>query len=249
MKVVIVEDELPAAKHLQIALARYDEEIQVAAVLDSVEEAVAWLTVKPPPDLLLCDIELSDGSALAIFERVRVRCPVIFCTAYDQYWTEAFAAGGIDYVLKPIEQKRLAAALDKYRDLRDHFTDRLRERLAGLWRPPAKFRERLLAKRGVDHISVPVERVAYFTTEHKLVLMVDTTGAQYLLDGSLTDVTSDLDPQAFFRANRKFVVAFHAVESFRAYSKGRVHVKVQRAAEPIVVSQENARRFRAWMDR
>jgi two-component system, LytTR family, response regulator len=249
MKVVIIEDEVPAAKHLERALSAYDPAIEVLAVLDGVQEAVAWLSSHPGPDLLLCDIELSDGSALSIFDQVRVRCPVVFCTAYDRYWTEAFAAGGIDYVLKPIEQPRLAAALDKYRSLEAHFTAPLAERLEGLVRAPRPHRQRILAKRGVDHVSVSIDEVAFFTTEHKLAIMVALDGSHYLLDGSLTELAQELAPPLFFRANRKFLIAFHAVESFRSYAKGRVHARVCCRDEPIVVSQESARRFRAWMDR
>ena len=151
MKVVIIEDERPAVEHLERALAAYDPSIEVVATLDSVEASVRWFAKHAAPDLVLCDIQLADGLALSIFEQVKVRCPVVFCTAYDQYWTEAFAAGGIDYVLKPIEQARLGKALAKYRDLREHFAGRLEALLAEVSRPaPSGWKRRFLVKRGLD---------------------------------------------------------------------------------------------------
>lgn len=248
MKVAIIEDERPAVEHLERALAAFDPGIEVVVALDSVEASVRWFSSHAAPDLVLCDIQLADGLALSIFEQVKVRCPVVFCTAYDQYWTEAFAAGGIDYVLKPIEQARLAKALTKYRDLREHFAGRLEALLQRHSEPAGRWKSRFLVKRGLDFVSVPVREIRYFTTEHKLVALV-TRDAEFLLDGSLNDVAKDLDPRAFFRANRKYLVNFEAIKSFRSFDKGRVHAAVDGLAEPIVVSQENARRFREWMDR
>ena len=161
MKIAIIEDEHPAMEQLEAAVRRYDPDITVVARLDTIAASVDWLTANPAPDLILCDIQLSDGLALTVFEQVKVPCPIVFCTAYDQYWAEAFAAGGIDYVLKPIEDARLARALDKYRDLQYHFAGRLEALIDHIGaRPTRGFKSRLLVKRGLDHISLGVEDVA-----------------------------------------------------------------------------------------
>src|SRR5688572_15939090 len=89
MKVIIIEDEKPAAEKLLKALRKVDTSIEVVDLLNSVESAVAWLNDNPMPDLLFMDIQLGDGLSFRIFDQVRISSPVIFCTAFDEYWQEA----------------------------------------------------------------------------------------------------------------------------------------------------------------
>src|SRR5215472_12106865 len=123
MKVLIVEDERPASENLVDELMAIDENIDVVAGCNSVEETVRWLNKNPQPDLILMDIQLSDGLSFNIFKACEVTCPVIFTTAYDKYLTQAFEYSSIDYLLKPISQDKLKNALKKYKALRDHFVN------------------------------------------------------------------------------------------------------------------------------
>lgn len=228
------------------SIHRADPGATIVAELSGVSESIAWLEAHPSPDLVFCDIRLSDGLALRIFERVPLRAPVIFCTAYDEYVLDAFAHHGIDYVLKPIEDARVAAALARYADLREHFLREERvEPLSGtLGRP----RRRFLVKRGGELRSIPAEDVAYFTTEDRLVLLVDREGKQYPLDTTLARLASELDPTTFFRVSRSLVVSYGAVKRCRALGKGRLSVELAPSGEH-VVPQETASAFRAWLDR
>ena len=121
MKIIIIEDEKPAVEKLQKALLKCDPSIQVLAVLGSVRAATDWLSQNPSPELIFMDIELTDGLSFKIFEQVPVNCPIIFTTAYDEYWQEAFEHNSIDYLLKPIRQDKLEIALKKYEKLKQHF--------------------------------------------------------------------------------------------------------------------------------
>lgn len=122
MKVLIVEDERPAAEKLQHALDKSNNDIEVLSVLASVKETVLWLNDHPAPQLIFMDIQVSDGLSFKIFEHSTVSCPVIFVTAYDEYWQNSFEYNGIDYLLKPVRQEKLDAALNKYKKLKEYFS-------------------------------------------------------------------------------------------------------------------------------
>jgi len=119
MKILIVEDEMPAAVRLSKMLKKIDRSISITGVAETVEEAINRLQVKPDPDLILMDIQLGDGLCFEIFETIDLEVPVIFTTAYDEYTLKAFKVNSIDYLLKPVDEKLLTAALDKFRKL--HF--------------------------------------------------------------------------------------------------------------------------------
>jgi DNA-binding LytR/AlgR family response regulator len=250
MRVVLIEDEAPALAALERAANACDPQLEVLARIGSVEAAVAWFRENPPPDLVLCDVMLVDGLSLTIFERVSVAAPVVFCTAYDTYWTQALARGGIDYLVKPIELERLRQTFAKLDQLRRHFTPDLGPLLRSLQASSTSpYKTRLVVKRGLEFVSLPVDRIALFTTEHKLTVLIDRDARQYLLDRPLAELAAELDPRSFFRANRRFLVAFTAIRSFRPQAKGRIALDVEHASEPIVVSQESAKAFREWFER
>ncbi len=114
MKIVIVEDELFAAKRLTNILKEYDERIEIAAWLESVADSVEWFSNNPQPDLIFLDIHLEDDLCFAIFEKITVTCPIVFTTATDDLAVKAFRLKGIDYLHKPIVKSELIAMLEKY---------------------------------------------------------------------------------------------------------------------------------------
>ena len=257
IRVAVIEDERPAREHLERAVRRAERDAEIVAQLDSVAAAVGWLRANGDPDLILADIQLGDGLALDVFDQVEVGCPVVFCTAYDEYLTEAMRHNGIDYLLKPIRDRDVADALDKYRRLGEHFGARLRA-LAGALRASgspastgaAPERQRFLVRAGGEFVAVPLSRVAYFEVEDKLVALVSVDGARHDSERSLGELEAELSPGDFFRLNRQYLVHARAVGRFRPYFKGRLVVDlVPPARAEVVVSQENAARFRAWIDR
>ena len=238
MRVLVLEDERPALEQLLAALHAWDPSAEVVAVLDAVGDAVRWLHTHPEPALILADIRLTDGDSLDLFDRVRVRCPVVFVTAYDAFTQEALEAGGIDYVLKPVQPDRLARALDKVLRLEAHFSARTR---------PA--RERLLVRRGSEVLAVPVADVAWFCTEHRLVFAVCRDGRRHVVDKTLGVLEGELDPERFFRINRSWLVAVDAVRRLRPAGKGRIELTLAPGDETALVRAADAPAFRAWLDR
>jgi two-component system, LytTR family, response regulator len=247
MKVIIIEDEKPAAEKLQKYLLQAGPDIEVAAVLGSVQESVAWLRQHPAPDLVLMDIELSDGLSFRIFEQAPLSSPVIFTTAYDEYWQEAFEHNSIDYLLKPLKPERLQAALAKYDSLRRHFAENFQQLLQ--WhRQPEGFKKRFLVKRGADYISIKTEDVAYFYAIHKLVCMVDNRGQKFILDQSLAELEKQLDPAGFYRVSRKYLVSLASIKRIKSLAKGRLQLEAEPPPpDDIIISQEAAGAFKEWM--
>ena len=248
MRVVIVEDEPPAREKLAAAIRAAVAEARIEAELAGVEETVQWLAGNPPPDLLFLDIQLSDGQSFEILRRTRVACPVIFATAFDEYLLDAFQSNGIDYLLKPIREEKVAAAIQKYRRLREHFTADTGALLESLARGRAAYRLRFLVRKGPDLVSVPAEAVAYFFTADKLVFLVTGGGARHLLDRPLAEVEAEVDPARFFRANRAWLVSIEAIARCRPYGKGKLLLELRPAPqEEVIVSQERAPALRAWL--
>ena len=120
MRIAIIEDEEMAVQQLKSQLQATISNAEVVAAIDTVEEAVEWLSAHPAIDLLFLDIHLADGSCFAIFQQCKIDIPVIFTTAYERYAIQAFEVNSIDYLLKPVRKERLQQALDKFQ----RFTDR-----------------------------------------------------------------------------------------------------------------------------
>lgn len=252
MKAVIIEDELAAAKALETLLRETAPDIEVAAVIQSIEEGVEWFGTHPPPDLAFVDIHLADGSSFSIFEGVEVSCPVIFTTAYDQYAIRAFTVNSVDYLLKPVDGARLERALKKFRSLKGSGQGpenrQLMERLIAEMHRTARYKSALLVASGDKLTPLPVKSIAYIYTAEKIVRAVDLTGREITVDQSLDELCSQLDPQRFYRANRQYIVARNAVRDISLWFNGRLSLNLTvKTPERVFVSRANAPGFKRWM--
>jgi DNA-binding LytR/AlgR family response regulator len=248
MNVIIIEDEKPAAVKLQQALLQSDPAIRVLAVLTTVRASIEWLQRNPSPELAFVDIELTDGLSFKIFEQVAVNCPVMFTTAYDEYWQQAFEHNSIDYLLKPVKVEKLTAALEKYQKLKAHFASNYKHLLQWQHNPPGNLKKRFLVRRGADYLAVKTEDIAYFYATHKLVCLVDCKGQKFILDKSLADLEKEVDGAQFYRLNRKYLANINAIKKVRAYSKSKLLIDLEPSMnEEIVISQENVTAFKGWM--
>jgi len=113
MRIIVIEDERPAAEKLQAAIKSCNSNVQLLAVLGSVQASVEWLQQNPLPDLIFMDIQLTDGVSFKIFDIVKINCPVIFITAYTQYAVDAFDTEAVDYLVKPVTFDRFMKAVQR----------------------------------------------------------------------------------------------------------------------------------------
>jgi DNA-binding LytR/AlgR family response regulator len=248
MKILIVEDEIPALENLKMCIADADASLTIAGTTRSVAETVTWLKNNSIPDLILMDIQLSDGLCFHIFDEYDVRCPVIFTTALDKYMVAAFEYNCIDYLLKPIDRDKLTSTLRKYKNLQNHFLNN-HSSLLEYFNTSKKSKSRIVVKKGTEFLSIRLEDVAYFFTENKLVFLVDKQNKKYLCEtNSLLDIEEVLDTKRFFRVNRKYIVNADYITKFRSIDKSKISVEIALPVyEEIIVSQENASVFKKWI--
>jgi len=251
MKIVIVEDEPLAAERLQMILLQIDSTVQVLAFLDSVEEAVKWFRLHPVPDLVMLDIELGDGNSFEIFQQVEVKCPVIFTTAYDQYALEAFRLNSIDYLLKPVTQDAMKRALDKFKSINissvsSTLVERLLEGRSGS--TEKAYKHRFLVKLGSRLFFLEQKDIAWFYADDKTVYLVSKEGIKYAVDFTLEKLEQVLDPQHFFRLNRKIIVSALSIKEIKTFINSRLKIllSAQKHNEEVVVSRERVQAFKEW---
>ncbi|MEM7548962.1 MAG: LytTR family DNA-binding domain-containing protein [Bacteroidota bacterium] len=253
MKVLIIEDEHLAAEKLQNDLKKIEPEIEFLKVIQSVEGALKWLKENPAPDLVFCDIHLSDGLSFDIFKYGTVTSPVIFTTAYDHYAIRAFEVNSVSYLLKPIQPEKLKDALEKYKKLnKEKQPGQTREfdRLVDIiQRGSSQFKTRFLVKVGHKIKSVSTSKIAYFYSRDKLNYLITKNDEKLPIDHTLEEVEKMLDPKCFFRLNRQFITQIDAIKEVHPHFKGRMKIDLQPGIdEEIVVSSEKTPAFKQWLD-
>ncbi|MGZ5244398.1 MAG: LytR/AlgR family response regulator transcription factor [Bacteroidia bacterium] len=261
MKVLVIEDEDAATRLMFKILERARPGIEVVAHIDTVEDAVKWLSENPAPDLVFMDIQLGDGLSFEIFEQVEINCPVIFTTAYDEYTLRAFKVNSIDYLLKPLQLDDLEAALRKYDKLKaggnsdeslHNITQTQIESILKVLNPNKAnhYKSRFLIKVGDKFFSITTDQIAYFYTEDKGVFIQTHDKQRYPLDNSLDELEKVLDPEVFFRINRQFIVHVSAVIRLHAYFNGKMKVFLKpNVEEDVIVSRDKATALKLWLDK
>jgi two-component system response regulator LytT len=254
MKIVIIEDEAPAARRIISLIKTLEPDFEILASLDSIESAVKWFASNPQPDLALMDIELADGQSFEIFNQVKITAPVIFTTAYDEYALKAFQVNSIDYLLKPIEEILLRKALDKFSDLKKQLSSPAPvsvdiEKLIRSLSQPRQAKSRFLVKQGDRLISIEKDQIAYFMSEEKLCFLITYDQKKYVMDYTLDEIENLIDTKQFFRLNRKFIASIKAIGSIHNYFNGKLKLILKpEVKEEVIVSREKAPFFKEWLD-
>ncbi|PHN02963.1 LytR/AlgR family response regulator transcription factor [Flavilitoribacter nigricans] len=248
MKILLVEDELPARERLKNLLAKMKTKISTVAEAGSIQEAVLRLEEENDFDLAFFDIQLSDGLSFEIFRKVNVRIPVIFTTAYDAYLLEAFHSNGIDYLLKPLKERELFRALQKFYQLQSHFSADIAGFIAQMTEK-TNYLKRIAGMKSSAMIPVKVEEVAWFTTRHKVTLLRTFGDESLVVNKPLTNLEGVLDPHQFRRVNRQYIVNIEAVRQIKPYQKGKLLLSLEPSSgEEIVISQEQASLMKEWLE-
>jgi DNA-binding LytR/AlgR family response regulator len=251
MKILVVENEKPAADKIVRIIKRIDKSINILGISETVEDAVNRLQFKPEPDLIIMDIQLDDGLCFEIFEIINVDIPVIFTTAYDEYTLKAFKVNSIDYLLKPVEEEFLKIALEKYKKLyadKDPFR-RDFSQLMNEFRN--QFKSRFLIRIGEKFRSVPVFEISHFHICERSVFLSDYNDKDYGVDYSLEQLQSMLDPRKFFRINRECIINIEAISHMHSYSSSRLQLilKEKEKSDLFIVSREKVADFKKWIDK
>lgn len=249
MRIIIIEDEKPAANRLiKLLQVHFPGELPIAN-LDTVTRSINYLDQNPEPDLIFCDIQLADGISFEIFEKVKINSPVIFTTAFDQYAIKAFQVNAIDYLLKPIDPVDLAKSVEKFKSRQVQPALDL-DILKSLLQPEKKlYKSRFLVRFGEKIQSIPIEESAFFFSEERVTFLQTHEGKKYVLDSTLEQVEAAVDPSIFFRINRKYLCRVDAVDEVLSYSNSRLKVKLKNSTDSdILISREKVTEFKNWLD-
>ncbi len=255
LKVLIVEDEYHAQKELKRLLIANDHNILVLEVIDSVEDAIDWINNNPAPDLMFFDIQLADGHSFEVFKKVNTKAPVIFTTAYDEFAIQAFKVNSIDYLLKPLKQEELNSAIDKYMsskysEERNDSTIDIKqiEQLLLLNKP--KFKSRFITKIGDQIVHISIDDIAFFKAEDNVTFVVTNRNKQYIIDQSLDNIVSVIDPDKFYRVNRSIITHINSIKKINKYFNSRLHLELEPQLETtVLISRVRVPDFLNWIDR
>jgi two-component system, LytTR family, response regulator LytT len=256
MKILIVEDEVLAAKKLSKTVASVDETAEIIGISDSIQGTVEWLNTHPAPDLILMDIELADGQSFEIFGLTDVKSPVIFTTSYDEFALQAFKVNSIDYLLKPVQKEDLEAALNKFKQLKtiykeekkdnvnlEQIVKELQQKLQ-----PKEYRKRFLVKHGQKLISIEIDEIAYFFSDGRLNFFKTFDNRKFVVDYTMDELEEMLDPDKYFRISRSFYVSIDSIDQIHDYFGNRLLLHLNPAVDKeSIVSREKVSDFKKWM--
>jgi|SRR5690554_2614122 len=251
MNVIIIEDEKPSARYLQRMLAKQD--VNVSEMLHSVEEAVEWFKTNKHPDLIFLDIQLSDGLSFEIFNIVEVNSAIIFTTAFDEYALQAFKLNSIDYLLKPIDEEELQAAVKKYmflkpsnKNLQINFEDIKKLLVNPVER---EYKKRFTTKIGQHIKMILVDEIECFYSENKGTYAHTIDGRDYLLETTLEQLEQELSPELFFRISRKYIININSIKDIISYTNSRLQLKLNSyKGQEVVVARERVKDFKLWLE-
>lgn len=256
LKVLIIEDEIPAQRLLKETLQEVNSETEVVDCLNSIKSAVNWFQNNPHPEIVLLDIQLSDGVSFEIFKQIKIKSMIIFITAYDEYAMQAFKVNSLDYLLKPIEKDELQAAFEKYQHYNKQFIQEQNSNidfseLASLIKSEkTEYRKRFLIQSNESFFHLPVNDIILFYSMQGITFAVTFEKREYPVNFSLESLKEQLDPDSFFKVNRQVIINIRVVKKVHSYFNGKLKLETQPVYnEDIIIGKDKAAEFKRWLDR
>jgi DNA-binding LytR/AlgR family response regulator len=254
MNIAIIEDEIPTAWDIRNCIETLRPHFKVVTTLDSVEAAVEWLKKNPSPDLIISDIQLGDGLSFEIFKKIDLKSPIIFCTAFSEYAIQAFESNGIDYILKPINEKLFEKSILKVESLIDHFGQRydmdgLERMIRSLSQRESKYKSSFLVSYRNRLIPVETNEIAVFKYIDGFTELITIDSHRYTFAKSLDVLEGQLDPAQFYRANRQYIISYKSVKHIEHYDDRKLLLILHSSvSEQVVISKAKASAFLSWME-
>ncbi|MFP3591232.1 LytR/AlgR family response regulator transcription factor [Chryseobacterium sp. SIMBA_038] len=253
MNIIIIEDEFRAAKSLQNLILELRPEAKIIDVYDSIESSVEALSKGIKPDLIFMDIHLSDGLSFEIFKQVEITCPVVFCTAFDQYMLDAFKSKGVDYVLKPFSRDDIAEAFRKVDELKKFFQKSeipdLEALLQKITQPQTAAKSSFLVFKNQKYTTIPTENIAYFFIHNEITHLMTFDKQHFQLTQTLGQVAEQVSQKQFFRVNRQYIINFSAIKEMEHYFQRKIYVKLTiETPEKLLINKEKSHNFFTWLE-
>jgi two-component system, LytTR family, response regulator LytT len=250
LKVVIIEDEKFTAMDLADTFKKIDSNIEIVSILSSVEQSISFFEIGNEFDLIFSDIQLPDGLSFDIFKSVKIKVPVIFCTAYDKYALKAFDANGIDYILKPFSKTSVSKALDKYITLKSNFDTHegnLDMLIQKLEHQLAHSSNSMIIYQGDKILPIELSKIALFYLKDDYVFALTFDSRKYTISQTLEELEKICSID-FFRANRQYLVNRKAVKDASKYFNRKILINLTiNYPEQILVGKLKTTLFLQWL--
>jgi two-component system, LytTR family, response regulator LytT len=252
MNIIIIEDEFRATKSLQNLIAELKPEARIIGVYDSIEMSIEALK-DSKPDLIFMDIHLSDGLSFEIFKQVEITCPVVFCTAFDQYMLDAFKSKGVDYVLKPFSREDIAEAFRKVDELKKFFQKtelpELEALIQKITQPQTPAKSSFLVFKNQKYTTILTENIAYFFIHNEITHLMTFDKQQFQLTQTLGQIAEQVSQKQFFRVNRQYIINFSAIKEMEHYFQRKILVKLTvETPEQLLINKEKSHSFFTWLE-
>ncbi|WP_375587342.1 LytR/AlgR family response regulator transcription factor [Flagellimonas aurea] len=251
MNILIIEDEPGTAKDLMETVQSLGPRLKVLDILESVSDGMAWFGMNDHPDVILSDIQLADGLSFELFDQLDLKCPIIFCTAFDEYAIKAFETNGIDYILKPIDRSKLEKSLARYDVLSKHFTrsnTELDQLIKNVHDRLRSYKKSFLVSFQNKMIPVSISEIAFFCTENGSTHLYTLHGKRYSVSYTMEQLEKLLEPKKFFRANRQYIISYHALVSAEPHESRKICIHLLIGTpSAVLVSKKRSPIFLEWL--
>lgn len=252
MKVLIIEDEPHTAQTLSEIIVQVRPDSIILEVLESIEQSVKYLSnTNNTPDLIFADIQLADGLSFDIFSNMKIRCPIVFCTAYDQYMLQAFKTNGIEYLLKPAKEKDVEAAFIKYDTLKELLKPdtEIVSLLKKSFQQKENYKSSILVHFKESFIPIDVDKIAFFVVDTEILYIHTFDNQRYPVFKSMSEIESSIDPTLFYRINRQILLNKKAIKEVQPYFNRKVIIKTNlKIKEQLIVSRLKVAEFMNWIE-
>jgi len=251
MRILILEDEIPAKKKLVYYLNNFFGEAVVLDSARSIKEAIEYLENNPEYNLILSDIKLLDGNSFEVFKKTQTLTPIIFCTAYNEHLLEAFQTNGIAYVLKPYQESELQSALKKFEKL---FQPKVLEKSIfnqlqiALDKREENYKKRFAIKKSKGIKLLETSEIGLIQANGDFCKIFDYNGQLHSISKSIGIFTKELNPKHFFKINRSQIVGIAHIEKIESYSNNRLALHIKGLKEHVITSSTTTKEFRIWLE-
>ncbi|QDP84126.1 response regulator transcription factor [Chryseobacterium sp. SNU WT5] len=249
MKVLIIEDEDLNAEIITEHLKQYDTDIDIVAHLKSKEKTRKWLLQNGQVDLVFSDIELLDGNVFSMLKDNLITSPIIFTTAYNNFYQDAFDVNGIAYLLKPISFDRFSKAMNKFENLGPAGKKTDWQEISNLLHQKTKqYKERIIIKTATEIQILNIEKTAAILSNSGKLTAVDDLGKQHEFRYKLSELAEELNPKTFFQINRGELVNINFIEKIEPYFGDRLSIKIKNLKINLITSATATPDFRKWLE-
>jgi DNA-binding LytR/AlgR family response regulator len=252
MKILIIEDEPHNAEVLNEIIVQVKPGAIILEVLESIDQAVKYLSNQNiTPDLIFSDIQLADGLSFEIFSKIKVKCPIIFCTAYDQYTLQAFKTNGIEYILKPIKEEDIEAAFIKYETLKESLKPdtNIVTLLKQAFSQKERYKTSILVHYKESFIPIAVNKIAFFAVENEILYIQTFDNQRFPVFKTMSEIEFSVDSSIFFKINRQVLLNKNAIKEVQPYFNRKVIIKTDvKIKEQLIVSRLKVTEFMNWIE-